>query len=295
MLKLLKHDLKNNWKLCLISLLVGLLGNSFLYALFKNSIMTNTQTLGFVEMLFLILCILAVFGSFLALIVQIVMVFRRDYYSDRGYLMFTLPVRSNDILMSKLLFALIWTVIFAIAFSLINFLGMYFVGESKFLEMIKLAFNNPYFTISPFTFILLTVYFIISTFIGYIVMYFSIVATKSLFPSNKTGYSWIIIMIVINVVISLIDQEIFTRFPYLLICRWRNRKCQRINNAKKFRYNYNEYVHKNNGNTYFKYYYLDIDRSWLIPSINKNDGQFNRYLNDKKPHIEAFFKLQIDI
>ena len=47
-------------------------------------------------------------------------------------------------------------------------------------------------------------------------MYFSIVATKSLFPSNKTGYSWIIIMIVINVVISLIDQEIFTRFPYLI-------------------------------------------------------------------------------
>lgn len=216
MLKLLKHDLKNNLKLCLISLLVGLLGNSFLYALFKNSIMTNTQTLGFVEMLFLILCILAVFGSFLALTVQIVMVFRRDYYSDRGYLMFTLPVRSNDILMSKLLFALIWTVIFAIAFSLINFLGMYFVGESKFLEMIKLAMNNPYFQVTPFTFILLSVYFIVTSFISYIVMYFSIVATKSLFPSNKTGYSWIIIMIVINVVISLIDQEIFTRFPYLI-------------------------------------------------------------------------------
>ena len=130
--------------------------------------------------------------------------------------MFTLPVRSNDILMSKLLFSLIWTVIFGVAFSLINFLGMYFIGESKFLEIIKLAFNNPYFTISPFTFILLTVYFIISTFIGYIVMYFSIVATKSLFPSNKTGYSWIIIMIVINVVISLIDQEIFLRVPYLI-------------------------------------------------------------------------------
>ena len=216
MLKLLKHDLKNNLKLCLISLLVGLLGNSFLYALFKNSIMTNTQTLGFVEMLFLILCILAVFGSFLALTVQIVMVFRRDYYSDRGYLMFTLPVRSNDILMSKLLFALIWTVIFAVAFSLINFLGMYFVGESKFLEMIKLAMNNPYFQVTPFTFILLSVYFIVTSFISYIIMYFSIVATKSLFPSNKTGYSWIIIMIVINVVISLIDQEIFTRFPYLI-------------------------------------------------------------------------------
>ena len=216
MLKLLKHDLKNNLKLCLISLLVGLLGNSFLYALFKNSIMTNTQTLGFVEMLFLILCILAVFGSFLALIVQIVMVFRRDYYSDRGYLMFTLPVRSNDILMSKLLFALIWTVIFAVAFSLINFLGMYFVGESKFLEMIKLAMNNPYFQVTPFTFILLSVYFIVTSFISYIIMYFSIVATKSLFPSNKTGYSWIIIMIVINVIISLIDQEIFTRFPYLI-------------------------------------------------------------------------------
>lgn len=216
MLKLLKHDLKNNLKLCLISLLVGLLGNSFLYALFKNSIMTNTQTLGFVEMLLLILCILAVFGSFLALTVQIVMVFRRDYYSDRGYLMFTLPVRSNDILMSKLLFSLIWTVIFGVAFSLINFLGMYFVGESKFLEMIKLAMNNPYFQVTPFTFILLSVYFIVTSFISYIIMYFSIVATKSLFPSNKTGYSWIIIMIVINVFISLIDQEIFTRFPYLI-------------------------------------------------------------------------------
>ena len=216
MLKLLKHDLKNNLKLCLISLIVGLLGNGLLYVLFKNSVIANAQTLGFVEMLFLILCILAVFGSFLALTVQIVMVFRRDYYSDRGYLMFTLPVRSNDILLSKLLFALIWTVIFSIAFMLINFLGMYFVGEAKFLELIKLAINNPYFQVTPFTFIMLSVYFIVTSFIGYIVMYFSIVATKSLFPSNKTGYSWIIIMIVINVVISLIDQEIFLRVPYLI-------------------------------------------------------------------------------
>ena len=216
MLKLLKHDLKNNLKLCLISLIVGLLGNGLLYVLFKNSVIANAQTLGFVEMLFLILCILAVFGSFLALTVQIVMVFRRDYYSDRGYLMFTLPVKSNDILMSKLLFALIWTVIFAIAFSLINFLGMYFVGESKFLEFIKLAMNNPYYQVTPFTIISMVIYFLCNSFIGYIVMYFSIVATKSLFPSNKTGYSWIIIMIVINVVISLIDQEIFLRVPYII-------------------------------------------------------------------------------
>lgn len=216
MLKLLKHDLKNNLKLCLISLFVGLLGNGLLYVLFKNSIIVDNHKMGFIEMLFLISCILAVFGSFLALTVQIVMVFRRDYYSDRGYLMFTLPVRSNDILLSKLLFALIWTVIFSIAFMLINFLGMYFVGEAKFLELIKLAINNPYFQVTPFTFIMLSVYFIVTSFIGYIVMYFSIVATKSLFPSNKTGYSWIIIMIVINVIISLIDQEIFTRFPYLI-------------------------------------------------------------------------------
>ena len=216
MLKLLKHDLKNNIKLCLISLFVGLFGNSILYLLFKNSLINRPDRLGFVEMLLLLLCCLAVFGSFLALTVQIVMIFRRDYYSDRGYLMFTLPVKSNDIILSKILFALIWTVIFAISFTLINFLGMYFIGESKFLEMIKLAFNNPYFTISPFTFIILTVNFIVNSFIGYIVMYFSIVATKSLFPSNRTGYSWIIIMIVINVVISLIDQEIFTRFPYLI-------------------------------------------------------------------------------
>lgn len=216
MLKLLKHDLKNNIKLCLISLFVGLFGNSILYLLFKNSLINRPDRLGFVEMLLLLLCCLAVFGSFLALTVQIVMIFRRDYYSDRGYLMFTLPVRSNDIILSKILFALIWTVIFAISFTLINFLGMYFVGESKFLEIIKLALDNAYFTVSPFTFIILTVSFIANSFIGYIVMYFSIVATKSLFPSNRTGYSWIIIMIVINVVISLIDQEIFTRFPYLI-------------------------------------------------------------------------------
>ena len=43
MLKLLKHDLKNNLKLCLISLFVGLLGNGLLYALFKNSIKANAQ------------------------------------------------------------------------------------------------------------------------------------------------------------------------------------------------------------------------------------------------------------
>lgn len=215
MLKLLKHDLKNNIKLCLISLFVGLFGNSILYLLFKNSLINRPDRLGFVEMLLLLLCCLAVFGSFLALTVQIVMVFRRDYYSDRGYLMFTLPVKSNDILMSKLLFALIWTVIFAIAFALINFLGMYFVGEAKFLEMIKLSFNNPYYQ-TPFTIISMVIYFLCSSFIGYIVMYFSIVATKSLFPSNKTGYSWIIIMIVINVVISLIDQEIFLRVPYII-------------------------------------------------------------------------------
>lgn len=216
MLKLLKHDLKNNLKICLIALFVGIFANSLLYVFFKNTINLDSQTFGTLEMFFFVLCILAVFGSLLALLVLIVMIFRRDYYSDRGYMMFTLPVKSNDIIMSKLLFALIWNLIFSVSFILVNFLGMYLLGSDAFLSALGKLINNPFFTVTPFTYISMAISYICKSFIGFITIYFAIVATKSLFPSSRTGYFWIIIMIGINMILSFIDAEIFERFPYII-------------------------------------------------------------------------------
>lgn len=221
--KLLKHDMKNNAKLGSIILGLGLVANFLIYFFIPrigNSI-NNTFYIKInninISAFIIFFSFLAIFASVIGLIFMIVSNYRKDYYTDRSYLMATLPVTSKDILNSKLLFGLIWIFIFTVAFVLVNMLSwiVFFQGWSVVKNILPL-FRQSGFSINFLTFAYLILDPILKNIFDLLILYFSIVASKAIFPQSKTGYSWVAITIFVSTIISMLDSKLTYAFPKAL-------------------------------------------------------------------------------
>ena len=111
--KLSKYDLRSVRKLwiifALISVCASVIGSFTLKVILYDE---------FNHPLISILGLLGTYAAFMAIlifpIVMFILVFLRFYknfYTDEGYLTFTLPVKRGTLLMSKTLNAMIWTVL----------------------------------------------------------------------------------------------------------------------------------------------------------------------------------------
>lgn len=110
--KLLKYDVKSIWRIWWI-LAVSILGLSFVGALFLRLILSNLESeavalISFFGGVFLVISIFAIFASIILTELLIFYRFYKHLFTDEGYLTFTLPVSRRDILLSKMLNALIW-------------------------------------------------------------------------------------------------------------------------------------------------------------------------------------------
>ncbi|MDY6065464.1 MAG: hypothetical protein SPI59_03970 [Finegoldia sp.] len=218
MLKLLKHDLKNSSKSGFIILSLGLIANILVYYLGPKVTDTVNENFYFnisgstLSSILLGFSILVIFGAVIGLFYLIISTFRKDYYSDRAYLMATLPVTSKDILNSKILFGLIWTLIFMVSFFLVNLISVFIVFDmSNFVYAFRTltqAFDMKFISL-----VFWTLDWIISTLTVLLIAYFSVVATKALFKESKTGYWWILIFILVSDTIAFISNKIFLAIP----------------------------------------------------------------------------------
>jgi hypothetical protein len=119
--KLLKYDLKSVWRIWWIAAVsafgasfVGAFGlRIFLTGLFNTPTGEMSREITLVMILALIVCGLAVLAIVASVVLMEILVYWRFYthfFSDEGYLTFTLPVRRKTLLLSKTLNAIIWTV-----------------------------------------------------------------------------------------------------------------------------------------------------------------------------------------
>lgn len=123
--KLLKYDLKSVWRIWWIAAVsafgasfVGAFGlRFFLTGLFNTPTGEMSQEITLVMVLSLIVCglaILAIVASVLLTEILVYWRFYKHFFSDEGYLTFTLPVRRRTLLLSKTLNAMIWIVAHAL-------------------------------------------------------------------------------------------------------------------------------------------------------------------------------------
>ena len=182
--------------------------------------------------------LIALVGLFIALgvltIIVIVQRFNKNLLGDEGYLMFTLPVKSEQLIASKLIISIVWTIISGIV-AFITFLIL--LGEASLFNEIFKNWNMIWteFTIvvqeqthvsNPILFIVMIVAILLLSYISFIFkIYLSLAAAQ--FPAfNKNrGVAGFVAFFVINVILSMcsgimeliIPDQLFNNFSSSVI------------------------------------------------------------------------------
>ena len=124
--KLLKYDMRSVWRIWWIMALsvlgmsvVGGVGLRIVLALIEADIFPFFIFLGFI---LVFACVMAIVASAVGTELLVFIRFYKNFFTDEGYLTFTLPVSRKNLLFSKTVNALIWTAAQAILMFICIFL-----------------------------------------------------------------------------------------------------------------------------------------------------------------------------
>lgn len=156
--KLLKYELKSSAR-TLIPLYIGILILSIVCGIFfatqiQDFMYSDNMSLFFGILYMLLFALLVAMG--VLTVVSIIQRFYKNLLGDEGFLMFTLPVSSTTLLLSKMLAAMLWiiasSVVGVLSIMITMFIPLFFSGElnitwSDFVYFMQIAweslFNTP--------------------------------------------------------------------------------------------------------------------------------------------------------
>lgn len=127
--KLIKYEWKSTYKVGLILLLAMVMATLMGFLTFQAPMWRNmggrstydtmgTAMLDVVSMFSFMLYVMLLMGAIYAAFIYFVVHFYKSMYTDQGYLLHTLPVGKNEILVSKILVSSIWVYLVYIAMTL---------------------------------------------------------------------------------------------------------------------------------------------------------------------------------
>lgn len=150
---LLKHEWKDTWGLCTacngIALILSVIGALMisLWHYSDDKTFTDTQTtmLGVAFSFYIIIYIVSVFAVVLVMKYYFFVRYYKNLFTDQGYLMHTLPVKSTDLINSKLIIAVLWQfitgIVVGICIVIIVFSFADIFGELSIMDF-KEAFHD---------------------------------------------------------------------------------------------------------------------------------------------------------
>lgn len=218
MLKALKYEFKNTYKFFLTLLLGMVFANFTLYPLMTK--IANQPNPNMVFGLLIGVIALILLGCSVVFIFMIVSSFRREFYTEQGYFTFSRPLSASKFLGSKLMSSIIWTVLYTIAFIIINMIGLRFVfGGAAFSQMLNeiiISFKEVFANSSVILNIINIIYSILGSAYGLLTMYLAIVISKVLFKKNTLGYIWFLFFIGFSYLTNIINILTYKYIPYYL-------------------------------------------------------------------------------
>lgn len=210
--KLLKYELKSYIRV-FIPIYIAIIAMSFL-----NGIFGSSESL---QMQFIMSTVLV--GLFVALFVLSIVItiqrFKKNLLEDEGYLMFTLPVRTSSIIISKYLASLIFTILSG----LVALLSFMIIFSAINISEITPAFNEIWKELSGQSDLRqLVVTLSISMFLAYSMFILQIYLSLSMGQLPKLNKhrnivalaTFFIINVVINAIENLITSYLPTDFGY---------------------------------------------------------------------------------
>ena len=226
--KLMKHEWLSTWKvptaLCIYLGILTILGcTSFVSPLWQSDNMVVQVIAGFSIFIY----ILSLIGICIAIFAYFVVRFYRNMYTDEGYLMHTLPVKSWEHILTKGLTFFIWSLIsvLAVFFSIFSIIfsaalsvsginwGDFFSQLQEFWPEIMREFRAFWGT-SLATTIILCIVAAICQLIFSILMIYGSISIGQTFNRHKVMASFIA-YVCLNMVLSLVRSLL--QIPLLLI------------------------------------------------------------------------------
>ena len=146
--KIMKHEIKNTWIEVVAINAALLVATLILQALFL--IDAESYFGGLVVGVFWFITVAGYFISAAVLVINVVKSFNKRMFSDEGYLSLTLPVSIDALIISKVLVNLMWILISIINYILCFVLMFDALAGGIFgyiVDILKVLFNNPLFTL----------------------------------------------------------------------------------------------------------------------------------------------------
>ncbi|HWT73290.1 MAG TPA: ABC transporter permease [Mobilitalea sp.] len=107
--KLLKHEFKATARL-LLPLYIILLVLSIVDRIVLHLDVLQTGALALIPGIFTFVYVISIIGVIIVTFLLMITRFYKNLLTDEGYLMFTLPVKSHDLINSKLIVSIVWTI-----------------------------------------------------------------------------------------------------------------------------------------------------------------------------------------
>jgi len=196
--KLIKHEYKatvrNLVPLYLVLIFISIINRFVISAGAKEGLIGFfTGFLVFAQVLLIIVILIA---TFLLMIIR----FYKNLLSDEGYLMFTLPVKTHQLITSKLIITMLWTVVSCLMIVVSLFLAFSNVGNlsmiSNELQSVILEIRTIFGEAAIFGFIT----FVILSIISSILMIYASIAIGHLFKKHRIVASFVAYAVLYNAV-----------------------------------------------------------------------------------------------
>lgn len=219
MLKYAKYELLGTYKFLMGALGLALVASTAIQMFFKNQLNFEQGNYGSFEMLevmpFIMLAATFTFiGVFIAVAVYLISSFRKELYEDRGYLTFALPITGTDLLGSKLIIALFWSISMGILVLFYNMLLARLVFGSQWYNMMLNALRQAEglgkITLSY------SLISIIETIATLLLVYFTITISRVSIKSKKIGGFWFVLFLVLSSFFSYLQNAIADAVPLYL-------------------------------------------------------------------------------
>ena len=169
----------------------------------------------------ILLYILVFFAAIILILKNIIMSFYKKMFDKQGYLTFTLPVSTNQIILSKLIVNFLW-VIFSFLVLTLSGIIVFLISSEQSIEILKTVFNEVYLQLEKFGLLradLIILYSIVGL-VGIIIGLEYLLVILSLLNIGKFKkhkfIKGILIFIVFNFVINIISSIILIIFPYFI-------------------------------------------------------------------------------
>lgn len=221
--KLLKYDFKATKRFgvpitigILVAGIVGGIDAIVMSALMQSGTDNFFTVCGIIISYLLFFAIYSLLGvGVLAVTIIILVDFYKNLGTDEGYLTFTLPVKSRDIIWSKVINCAIWSIITGVAtiISVVVILVCFSTANGDLIGDLSLIFTDVDFGISTASvvwFFIILILFSIATFFNSILLYFDAIFFGTVIAKKNKGLSAFLSVVVVNMIYGTVASIIFT-------------------------------------------------------------------------------------